>query len=90
MVGEGVEYIFTDTRHTNPLYRVTPIDFIKEGQRLDYDKEKYRKMLLEAAETVLGYFGIDRTLYGDPPRKNSKWWRELSNWRIQDIENERS
>jgi hypothetical protein len=22
-------------------------------------------MLLDAAETVLGYFGLDRTLYGD-------------------------
>ena len=69
---------------------VSPRDFIKEGQRFDYDKEKYNEMLLEAAETVLGYFGFDRTLYGDPPRKNRKWWRELSNWRIQDIENERS
>jgi hypothetical protein len=25
-------------------------------KELDYDKEKYREMLLEAAETVLGYF----------------------------------
>ena len=90
MVGEGVEYIFTDARHTNPLFRVTPRDFIKEGQRLDYDKEKYREMLFEAAETVLGCFDFDRTVYGDTPRKNRKWWRELSNWRIQDIENERS
>ena len=57
MVGEGVEYIFTDTRHTNPLYRVTPRDFIKEGQRFDYDKDKYSEML-EAAETVLGCFGF--------------------------------
>ena len=58
MGGEGVEYIFTNSAHTNPLCRVTPRDFIKEGQRLDYDKEKYREMLLEAAETVLGYFGF--------------------------------
>ena len=57
-VGESVEYIFTNSRHTNPLCRVTPRDLIKEGQRFDYDKEKYREMLLEAAETVLGYFGF--------------------------------
>jgi len=90
MVGEGVKYVFTNSAHTNPLCRVTPRDFIKVGQRFDYDKEKYREMLFEAAETVLGYFGFDGTLYGDPPRKNRKWWRELSDWRIQDIENERS
>ena len=90
MVGEGVEYVYTNSAHTNALCRVTSRNFIKEGQCLDYDKEKYREMLFEAAETVLGYFGFDRTLYGDPPRKNRKWWRELSNWRIQDIENERS
>src|SRR5206468_11008574 len=50
-VGESVEYIFTNSRHSNPLCRVTPRDFIKEGQRLDYDKEKYLEMLMEAAET---------------------------------------
>jgi hypothetical protein len=48
-------------------------------------------MLLEAAETVLGYFGFDRTVYGDSPKpKRRKWWHELRNWRIQDIENERT
>jgi hypothetical protein len=26
---------------------------------LNYDKQKYREMLLEPAETVLGYFGFD-------------------------------
>src|SRR5438552_14447081 len=33
---------------------------MKEGQTLGYGKEKYREMLSEAAETVLGYFGFDR------------------------------
>jgi hypothetical protein len=47
-------------------------------------------MLLEAAETVLGFFGFDRTAYGDSPRKNKKWWHELRNWWGQDIENERA
>jgi hypothetical protein len=42
-------------------------DSLEEGQV--YDKEKYREMLLEAAETVLGYFGFDRTLYGDTGHK---------------------
>jgi hypothetical protein len=57
---------------------------------LNYDKEKYREMLFEAAETVLGYFGFDRTVCGgDNRRKNRKWWRELREERITDIETER-
>jgi len=39
-----------------------PLDLISEVH--EYDKEKYCDMLLEAAETVLGYFGFDRTAYG--------------------------
>jgi hypothetical protein len=44
----------------------------------NYDKEKYREMLLEAAEAILEYFGFDGTIYGDSIRKrNRKWWHEL-------------
>jgi hypothetical protein len=59
--------------------------------RCVYDKEKYREMLLEAAETVLGYFGFDRTLYGDTNRnKNRKWWHQLRDQRQKDIDIEKS
>jgi hypothetical protein len=68
MVGDGIEYIFTNSR---------PSDFIKNEQDFEYDEEKYREMLLEAAETVLGLFGFDTTAYGDSPRKNKKWWHEI-------------
>jgi hypothetical protein len=57
----------------------------------DYDKEKYREMLLEAAETVLGYFGFDKTVYGDSIRKkNRRWWYEIREERRKDIETERN
>ena len=57
----------------------------------DYDKEKYREMLLEGAETVLGYFGCDRTVYGDSiQKKNRKWWYELRQESRKDIETERN
>jgi len=59
-------------------------------EEIDYDKEKYREMLLDAAETVLGYFGFDRTIYGgDIGRKNRKWWHDLrgANKRHPDLEN---
>jgi len=47
-------------------------------------------MLFEAAEIVLGYFGFNRTLYGDTIRKNNrKWWYELVQERITDMEIER-
>ena len=29
------------------------------------DKEKYREMIIDAAETDLGYFGFDRRVYRD-------------------------
>jgi hypothetical protein len=28
-----------------------------------YDKEKYKEMILDAAETVLGLFGFDKSTY---------------------------
>jgi len=69
---------------------VTPVEFIEDGREQVYDKEKYREMLLEAAETVLGYFGFDRTLFGVTSRsKNRKWWHQLREQRQKDIETER-
>ena len=34
-------------------------------------------MILDAAETVLGPFGFERTIYGDSKKRNGKWWQEL-------------
>ena len=59
MIGERIEYIFTNARHTNPLCRVTPKGLVNQEQDFDYDREKYRELLLEAAETVLRFFGFD-------------------------------
>jgi hypothetical protein len=53
----------------------------KEEQ--DYDKEKYREMLLEVAETVRGYFDFDRMLYGDTLAKMNpytKYYTIAGNW----------
>jgi hypothetical protein len=56
-----------------------------------YDKEKYKEMILDAAETVLGYFGFDRTVYGDKrnttPRK-WRWLQELKQQRENDVKTE--
>ena len=48
--GDTIKYIFTDSQHKNPLRRVASIDSIIEKKKLDYDKEKYKEMLLDAAE----------------------------------------
>jgi len=46
-------------------------------------------MLLEVAETVLGFFGFDRTVYGETSKnKNRKWWHTLREDRLKDIGSE--
>jgi DNA polymerase elongation subunit (family B) len=65
--GDVIQYIYTAAAHKNPLRRVIPLDLISDEH--NYDKEKYRDMLLEAAETVIGYFGFDSIPYGDTIRK---------------------
>ena len=47
-------------------------------------------MILDAAETVLGYFGFGRTVYGMPRenRKKRKWYNELHEERTKDIQTE--
>jgi DNA polymerase elongation subunit (family B) len=88
--GENIQYVYTDAQHKNPLCRVTPVGLIKQGKEQKYDKEKYRDMLLEATETVLGYFGFDRTAFGYSVKKgNRKWWYALREERHRDIENEK-
>ena len=62
--GDIIQYIYTDAHHSNPLCRVTALELVRQ-EALGYDKEKYREMLQEATKTVLGYFGFDRTVYGD-------------------------
>jgi predicted TIM-barrel fold metal-dependent hydrolase len=52
---------------------------MNKSKTLSYDKEKYREMILDAAETVLGAFGFDRTVYG------GKWWQDLIHEREKDI-----
>jgi DNA polymerase elongation subunit (family B) len=85
--GDTIQYIYTDSQHNNPLCRVTPIEnfaFLPQ-----YDKEKYKEMILDAAETVLGYFGLNRTAYSNIKKgRSKKWYEELREQRARDIETE--
>jgi DNA polymerase elongation subunit (family B) len=73
--GDIIQYIYTNSQHKNPLCRVVPLEILykvgekgkddkENGKTLNYDKDKYKEMILDAAETVLGYFGFNRTVYG--------------------------
>jgi DNA polymerase elongation subunit (family B) len=79
MKGDTIQYIYTNSRHNNPLCRVTPIA-VENAQAeplSKYDKEKYKEMILDAAETFLGLFGFDRTVYSSNTKKNKgrrKWY----------------
>ena len=80
--GDTIKYIYTDSGHQNPLSRVRVEDGYNNSG-LVYDRQKYKEMLLDAAETVLGIFGFDRTMYGKP--KYKKWWMELRRNRMNDV-----
>ncbi|MGB7954145.1 MAG: hypothetical protein WCF23_09205 [Candidatus Nitrosopolaris sp.] len=73
------------------IRRVTALELIREEEELNYDKEKHREMLLEAAETVRGYFGFDRTIYDAKAtnKKNRKWWDGLKQEQMIDIQTEK-
>ena len=66
-------------------------DSKENDKTLNYDKDKYREMILDAAETVLGYFGFNRTVYENPRnnrKKKRKWYEELREERTKDIQAE--
>jgi hypothetical protein len=75
--------------HKNPLRRVVPVcDIQGNNVKTSYNKEKYKEMILEATETVLGYFGFDRIVYGrEKSKATRKWWwlEELRQERENDI-----
>jgi DNA polymerase elongation subunit (family B) len=86
--GYTIKYIYTDSKHNNPLCRVTPIENLQSLP--PYDKEKYKEMILDTAETVLGFFGFDRGVYSSFKKNNGrkKWYEELREQRERDIETE--
>ena len=90
--GDTIQYIYTNSQHNNPLCRVVPIENLQEEGKTtpnNYDKEKYREMVLDAAETVLGSFGFDRTVYSNFKKKGrKKWYEELREEQTKDIQTE--
>jgi DNA polymerase elongation subunit (family B) len=92
--GDTIKYIYTNSQHKNPLCRVASIDSANGiNVNLDYDKEKYKEMILDAAETVLEHFGFDRAVYGikkNMSKRKRRWFEELRQERERDIRIETS
>jgi DNA polymerase elongation subunit (family B) len=81
--GDSIQYVHTDSNHTDPLHRITPAKLLSSKE---YDKEKYLEMLLDSAEVVLSIFGFSRSLYGIDKKKTHNWWGDLYQQREKDIE----
>jgi hypothetical protein len=84
--GDSIQYVHTDSNHTDPLYRITPAKLISSE---NYDKEKYLEMLLDSAEAVLSIFGFSRSLFGFE-KKFKHWGDEIYQQRERDIETART
>ena len=84
--GDTIQYIYKNSKHNNPLCRVTPIENLALLPL--YDKEKYKEMVLDAAETILGFFGFDRSTYSRFKKGRKRWYDELREQRVRDIETE--
>ena len=59
--GERVNFIYTDADHRNPLCRVAATELL--DRKIYFDREKYRDMVLDAAETILSTFGFTKRTY---------------------------
>jgi hypothetical protein len=85
--GDSIQYVHTDSDHTDPLQRITPAKFISSES---YDKAKYLEMIFDSAEAVLSVFGFNRSLFGFDRKKTYQWWNEIYQQREKDIESSKS
>jgi DNA polymerase elongation subunit (family B) len=86
--GDNIEFIYTDTNHSDALQRIVPAKLISSEH---YDRDKYLEMLFDSAEGVLAIFGFSRSLYGfDNRKQNYHWWNESYEQRQRDIESAKS
>lgn len=86
--GESVDFIFVDANHHNPLCRVIAYELAES--KINEDKEKYKDMVLDAAETILSTFGFSRKIYSLTPKKSliDELWEERRREIILESESE--
>jgi DNA polymerase family B len=85
--GDNIQYVYTDSNHSDPLQRIVPAKLISSE---NYDREKYLEMLLDSAEAVLSVFGFNRSLYGFDRKKTYQWRNEIHQQHERDIESSKS
>ncbi|HYY50279.1 MAG TPA: hypothetical protein VE643_05350 [Nitrososphaeraceae archaeon] len=66
--GDTIQYIYTDSKHSNPICRATPIENLKS---LSHMIRKSTKKRYRAAETIPGFFGFDRSTYSSNFKRNN-------------------
>lgn len=85
--GDNIQYVYTDSNHSDPLNRIVPAKLISSEK---YDREKYLEMLLDSAEAVLSVFGFNRSLFGFERKKTYNWWDEIYQQCERDIESSKA
>ena len=73
--GDTIDFIYTNTAHANPLCRTVPYELATE--KIAYDRGKYRDLLLDASETILGSLGFSRELYSYNRSESYDWLRQI-------------
>ena len=58
-----IDFLLVNAEHPNPLRRVMPAQLINSNHHY-YDHVKYQEMLLDVAETILGWNGFTREQLG--------------------------
>ncbi len=74
--GDRVKFVYVDADHPLPKQRVAAREIYNERH---YDLEKYREMILNAAETVLSTLGFSRERIGLEPKTKpfpEQLWKE--------------
>ena len=71
--GERVNFIYSDADHRNPLCRVAALKLL--DRKIHFDREKYREMILDAAETILSTFSFTRKILLKPVSR--EWLEKL-------------
>jgi len=82
-VGDMIDFVYVSSDHPNPLRRVMPAEMIN-GDHHYVDREKYGEILMDVAETILGWNGFTRTQLGIRPKPRD-FLEEIRMERAQDL-----
>ena len=85
--GDNIQYVHTDSNHTDPLHRITPTKLISSEE---YDREKYLEMLSIPLRQYYQYLDLIGHYMDLIEKKTYHWWNEIYQQREKDIESAKS